>query len=282
MAITKVSDLNSLYNSIYEDAIFVAREQNIMTNLVKNYSATGWMNRVIPQYAQVTAQSVNEGVDFANPTTFSKTPLATLTPGEVMAQVLLTDRDVETDPDDARQSAATELGNAIATKIDTDLVGLFSGFSSGKGSAGNSLTIAKCAAAISKLRTNKVMNPIYVVLHPYGWHDVWVELGQPAANQAFLGDLANEALKAFFVGQMLAAQWFTSANISIDGSDDAIGAAFNRGALGFDSRKAPYLETERDASRRSTELNMVAGYAYGEVRDDHGIKLTHDATEPTG
>lgn len=282
MAITKKSDLNSLFNTIYEDSLFVAREQNMMTNLVTNYAATGWMNRVIPQRASITAQAVDEGVDFANPTTFSKTALATLTPGEKMAQTLLTDVMVETDPEDARKSAATELGNAIATKIDVDLVGLFSSLTTGKGSAGASLTIAKCAAAVSVLRNNKAMNPIYVVLHPFGWHDLWTELGQPAANQAFLGEVANEALRSFFVGQFLAAQFFTNANITVDGSDDAVGAAFSREALAFDSRKAPTLEPDRKASRRAWELNIVAGYAYGVRRDTFGVKLTHDATEPTG
>ena len=45
MAISTVSDLNSLFNLIYEDAVFVAREQNLMVNLVRNFSARGWMSR---------------------------------------------------------------------------------------------------------------------------------------------------------------------------------------------------------------------------------------------
>jgi len=169
MAISKVSDLNSLFNTIFEDALFVAREQNLMANLVTKYSAKGWMDRKVSIYPTVSAQSVSEGVDFANPTTFDKTVLATLSPGEVMAQTILTDRRIDTDPDDARKDASTELGNAVSTKIDTDLVGLFSSFTTGKGSAGAALTIAKCAAAVSVLRKNMAMNPIYVVLHPYGY-----------------------------------------------------------------------------------------------------------------
>jgi hypothetical protein len=205
----------------------------------------------------------------------------TLTPTVKMAQALLTDEDVQTDPDNAVQDCAAELGGAMATKIDVDLVGLFSGFSAGKASAGNALTIANCAAAISVLRTNKTPNPLYFMLHPYGWHDVWVELGQPGANQAFLGDIANQALRSFFVGAFLAANWFTNANITIDANADAIGAVFSPQSLGFDEREAPSLEPERDASRKATELNLSAGYAVGELRDEYGVKLTHDATEPT-
>jgi hypothetical protein len=281
MAWSKISDLNSLFAEIYEGSLFVARENNIMTNLVTNYSARGWMARNLPIYAQVTAESIGEGEDFSNPTTWSKSSLAILTPGEIMCQVVLTDRRIETDPDDARRDATVEMGNAVATKIDVDLVGTFASFSSGLGTANNSLTINIVAAAISQLRNANAPNPLYVVLHPYGWHDIWDELGTPASNLAFLGDQANAALRSFFVGSWLNVTWFTSSNISVDGDGDAIGGIFNPQALAFDTRKAPLLEPERDASARAWELNLSAGYAYGVRRTAFGRKLTHDATAPT-
>lgn len=281
MAITKISDLNSLFNIIYEDALFVAREQNLMTNLVTNYSARGWMNRNISTYPEITAEVVAEGEDFANPTSWTKTTLATLTPQEIMAQVVLTDQRIETDPQDARRDASQELGNAIATKIDVDIVAEFANFTNGLGTAGNSLTINIVAAAISQLRAAYAPNPIYVVLHPYGWHDIWDLLGTPAATQAFLGDMANQALRDFYVGDWLNVRWFISGNIAIDASDDAVGGIFNPQALAFDSRKAPMMEPERDASLRAWELNISAGYADGVRRDAFGRSLTHDATAPT-
>ena len=58
------------------------------------------------------AQAKAEGVDFQNPTTFGLTSKYTLTPGVVMAQALLTDEDVQTDPSGASQDAAQELGAA--------------------------------------------------------------------------------------------------------------------------------------------------------------------------
>lgn len=281
MAASTVTNLNSLFNTIYEDSLFVAREQNLMVNLVTNYSARGWMNRVIPIYAQITAEAVGENEDFANPTTFSKTAHATLTPGEIMAQVVLTDRRIETDPEDARRDASEELGNAIATKIDTDLVGLFSSFTTTTiGTAGQGLTLNKVAAAQIQIRNQKAPNPLYIVLHPYGWFDIWDELGTPGTN-SWQGDIANEALRSFYVGDWLNAQWFVSANISVDASDDAYGGIFNPQALAFDSRKSPLMEPERDASLRAWELNMSAGYAYGIRRQAFGGYLLHDATAPT-
>lgn len=282
MAISTVSSLASLFAAIYEDAIFVAREMNIMTNLVTNYATKGWMTRYMGIYPELSAVSVAEGVDFAGATEFTKTSQMELTPGEIINQVILTDRRIDTDPDDARRDAAEEMGNAIATKIDTDLVGLFTGFSTEAGAgAGSSFTLKEMGVAVSLLRNAKVPNPIVAVLHPYHWHDVWVELGTPAGTQAALGEKMNEALRSFFVSNLLGMNIFINANIAVDASDDAISAIFNRGALAFDSRKAPTLEPERDASLRAWELNFTAGYAYGERRDAFGVKLTADATAPT-
>ena len=282
MAVSTVTSMNSLFNTIHEDALFVAREANIMTNLVRTFGAQGWMNRVIGIYPTLSAESVGENVDYSNATEFTKTSLATLTPGEIITQVILTDRRIDTDLDNARVDAAQEMGNAIATKIDTDLGSAFTSFTTDKGDgAGSSATIANFAAAVSVLRNNKAPMPIYAVVHPYHWHDVWIELGQPAANQALLGDVANQALRDFYVGRWVNVQWFANANIAVDASDDAVSGVFNPQAIGFDVRKAPVMEPERDASLRAWELNMSAGYGYGVIRDTFGVKFTADATEPT-
>lgn len=281
MAITKTTDLGTqgtaYWNPILEGAIFTAREEALMPSLVTTYTATGYANRILPIYPTLSAQEVNEGQDYANATSWTKTTSMTLTPKEAMVQVVLTDRNLESDPDSARRDAAIEMGRAIAAKIDTDILGLFSSFSSGKGTAGSSLTIAHCAAALSKLRDNNATGQRTIVLHPYQWHDIWAELGQPATN-SFLGEVANEALRQYYVGNWIAAQWFISANIS--GVGTAYGAAFTREAMALDTRKAPNLEVERDASLRAYELNMQVGYAVGERRDDHGVYIVSDATEP--
>lgn len=170
MAVTTTTDLNGLYNTIYERALFVAREMNLMTQLVDNRSATGWMSRVVPIRPQITAVSVGETEDFNAPTTFGKSTLATLTPGEIMAQVVLTDRDVETDPDSAVRDAEFELGASIATKIDVDLLGLFTSFTTDKGDGANSTaTFENFAAAVAAIRAGygSQYGTINAVLHPY-------------------------------------------------------------------------------------------------------------------
>lgn len=281
MGITTTADLNGLFNTIYERALFVAREQSVMAPLVRPYSAVGWMARKVTIRPQITAVSKPEGVDFVAPTDFGKTLLATLTPGMIMAQVILTDEDRDTDPDSARDDAAQELGSAMSTKIDVDLCSTFTSLTDIGPGAGQAATLAKFAVGVSRLRANHAPNPVYNVLHPYHWHDIWVELGQPASNKALLGDIANEALRSYFVGDWLNCMWFTDANIDVDGSDDAVSGIFNPQAIALDTRKAPELEPERDASALAWELNMSAGYAYGVVRETFGFGYKADASVPS-
>jgi hypothetical protein len=284
MAVTTVSDLNSLFNTIYERALFVARELNLMAGLVENRSATGWMNRVVPIRPAITAVSVTETQDFNAPTTFGKSTKATITPGEIIAQVVLTDRDMETDPDSAQMDAERELGAAIATKIDVDLVGLFTSFTTDKGDGANATaTFAKFAAGVSVVRYNKAAQygAINAVLHPYHWHDLWLELGKPAATYTNLAGVTEQALRDYFVGQLLGGvRIFTTSNISVDANDDAISGIFGTQAIMLDTRRPMRLEYERDGSARAWEINVNAGYGYGIVRDEFGVKFTADATQP--
>ncbi len=284
MGVTAVADLNGLFNTIYERALFVAREMNLMANLVDNRSAAGWMNRVVPTRPAITAESVNETQDYAKPTTLGRTTKATLTPGEIIAQVVLTDRDMETDPDNAQRDAEVELGGAIATKLDVDLLTLFSSFTTDKGDgANNTATMANFAAGCAVVRYNKgtQYGRLTSVLHPYHWHDLWVELGQPAATYAALGDLVTQALRDYFIANLLGANIFTSSNIAVDTNADAISGIFVPPAIMLDTRRATRLEAERDASARAWEINATAGYACGVVRTEFGVKFTADATEPT-
>ena len=281
MAVTQVSDLNSLFNTIYERALFVAREQNLMAALVDNRSASGWMNRVVPIRPAISAATVAETEDYNSPTTFGKSTKATLTPSEIIAQVVLTDRDMETDPDSAVDDATMEMGAAIATKIDVDLLTLFDSFTTDKGDgAGSAATLANIAAGIALLGNNKARQygRLNVVLHPYHWHDIWIELGQPSTNN--VGQARTEALQAYYVANMLASDWYVSSNIAVDASDDAVSGIFAQPALMLDTRRAPRMEPERDASARAYELNLTAGYAVGVVRQEFGVGFTADATEP--
>lgn len=284
MAITKYSDISSFIASIYERSLFVVREMNLMANLVSNYSAQGWMTRSFSTRPQITAETVADGVDYSNPQTFGKSAVGTLTPTEAIAQTLLTDQNVETDPDGARQDASLELGGSIATKIDVDLCALFTSFATDKGPGSGQpfkLSFLAAGAAVVRYRMKRA-GQVNAVLHPYHWHDIWVELGRPAATYANVADLTTQALRDYFVDNLINIRIFTSSNVTVSGTD-AVSGVFEQQALALDTRRPYRLEPERDASLRAWELNATAGYAAGlGPRPTHGVKLTADITEPVG
>lgn len=276
------ADISGFFESIQEDAVFILREDSLMPQLVTLYGdSNSWADRKISKYPQVSAQTIGETEDVSTPTVFDKQSLATLTPIEIAAQVILTDRRIETDRQNARTDAAQELGGAMSDKIETDLVTLFSSFTASKGAgAGNAFTLTSVANGISVLRNGKVRGPFSVVLHPYHWLDVWVEIGKPTTS-VVASEVANTALKDYFVANLVNAQWYQHSLIPVDGSDDAASAVFNRQALALDTRRAPRLEWERDASKRAYEATITAGYAKGVRRDACGVKLIADATAPS-
>lgn len=285
MAVTTTSDLNSLFNLIYDRALFVAREMNLMSNLVNNVGATGWMDRKISIRPQVTAVSVGETEDFNAPTTMGLSTQATLTPGEIAAQVVITKRDIETDPWGAQQDAQMELGMAMATKIDVDLLGEFADFSTDKGDGANTAaSFENFAAGVATVRYNSKGsdgNPS-AVLHPYHWHDLWLELGKPATTLPNLNEVTTQALRDYYIASLLGGvQIYTSSNIVVDSSSDAVSGIFTRHAIYLDTRRPITNETPQyDPSARAWELNTNAGYAVGLVRSTYGVKFTADATEP--
>lgn len=282
MAMSTYAAISAYVNPIFERSMSVAYEANLMAQLVTNYSSTGWMTRNVPVYPTFTAQQVAETDDISNPQDFNKSTLATFTPQEFALQVLISDRRIETDPENAQNDAIRHIGLAMANKIDTDLCAEFANLSSGKGTAGSVLAIVNVSAGIAKLRTATKMTGVNnIVLHPYQWHDIWLELGQPQANKAFLGDTANEALRNYAVGDMLDGQWYTSANVSGGGGGTCYGGVFRQEAIALDTRRGYRLEPERDASKRGLELNATMGYDTGVLRSDYGVYLLSDASEPS-
>lgn len=281
---SKISDLGSLYNLIYNDSLVTLYEENVMVanGMVMTMQATGYAARKIGSWATATVQTKPEGDDYAAPVVFSKSLTATLTPAVAFAQFLLTDEMVQTDSvDDVVSRARTDLGAAMADYVDDQLISDFASFSGSIGSAGGTLTYGHVGAAIAQLRNAKIRGNTSVVLHPYQWHQIWKELGRPAATYDFLGEAATEALRRYFVSNLLGATWVTSANVSVDSSDDAVGGVFTQEALGYDERESFNIEPERDASKRAIEYNASLGFAHGVVRSTAGVKLTGDASTPT-
>ena len=272
------STLSELYTEIVAEAQFVAQEQSIMRNLVRNYAITGGGKAVeVPIYAAVSAAAVNEATDLSN-TAINPTSV-TITASEVGVMTTLTDLARNAAPRNVAADIGRLFGEAIAKKQDTDMTALFDGFSFGIGDGTAAITAARVFQAASDLRNNALnINECAVVLHPKIAYDLKANLTNTFANSN-ANDLANEALRSGFVGTLAGMRIFETSNMSNTGNaGDYKGAAFHRDALAMAEMQGLKIETQRDASLRADEIVATAVYGVGEIHDSYGVELHFDSS----
>lgn len=275
------SDISTFVNTVWSDALFVARDNNLMAGLVTVYNdRTGMALRKNSEYGTATINSIGETDDLTSQA-FTPTVLSTLTPAEYGAQFFLTDQRIESDIYQAQSDAANELGLAMAQNIEKNLLGKFSSLTGGTiGAAGSAMSWGYFYAMLTGLRRQNAPMPYAFVCRPEQWHQLGKAVA-PGATVTNSPDIQNSVVGRFYVGSVSGVDIYTSANISVDGSDDAYCAMFNPQALALDMRRAPRLEAERDSSRRGWELNLSSVYAYGVWRPKFGVQGIFDAAAPT-
>ncbi len=272
------STLSELYTEIVAEAQFVAQEQSIMRNLVRNYAISGGGKAVeIPIYAAVSAAAVSEASDLSN--TAIDPSSVTITASEVGVLTTLTDLARNAAPRNVAADIGRLFGEAIAKKQDTDMTALFDGFSTVIGDGTEAITAAKVFQAASDLRAAALnINECAVVLHPKIAFDLKANITNTFANSN-ANDLANEALRSGFVGTLAGMRVFETSNMSNSGNaGDYKGAAFHRDALAMAEMQGLKIETQRDASLRADEIVATAVYGVGEVHDSYGVELHYDSS----
>lgn len=274
---TTSTSLNDLLPQIVAEAMFVANERSIMRNLVKTYDIPMGNGKTItvPRYPVQSAAGLTEGTDLSN--TAISTDGATLTVSEVGIMATVTDFARMTSSSNVIADVGRIIGEAVAKKMDKDLLALFSGFSNGVGDNSTALSAATIAKAIATLRAQSVPgDALYAVVHPYVAYDLKSDLTNSFQNPNS-GIIQNEAMATGYVGTLFGVPVFESANIS-DTDGDSVGAVFHRDALGLAMLQDIRIETQRDASLRADEVVATAVYGVGELYDNYGVKVTADSS----
>lgn len=275
MAATTSTTLDDLFVNIIAQARFTAEEQSLMMGLVTRYDIGADAGKTIqvPKYPAIAAADLTEGTDMSSTTV--STSSVTVTVGEVGAQVVLTDV-AAMGAGNPAEELGTVLGNSIATKMDQDLIALFDGFSSTLGAAAQEITVADLFKAAATLRAAKVTGPMYAVVHPFQAYQLKANLTNTFANPNG-GDAQNTAMVNAYVGTIAGIDVYESANVTVDGNDDAKGAVFAPEALAIAMKRDFQIEPQRDASLRAFELNATAVYGVGELDDSFGVEMLFDA-----
>jgi len=277
------STLSELYTEIVAEAQFVASEQSIMRNLVRNYAITGGGKVVeVPVYGTVSASAVAEATDLSN-TAINPTSVS-ITASEVGIMTTLTDLARNSAPRNVAGDIGKLFGEAIAKKIDTDLTAKFDGFSQEIGDGTTALSPANIFNAVAILRKNAVPSTdMACVVHPLNAYDLKAGLTNTFAN-ANANDLANEALRSGYVGSLAGVKIFETSNIADTSGNnpgttgDYKGAVFHRDALALAMMQDIKIETQRDASLRADEIVATSVYGTGEIHDTYGVELNVDSS----
>ena len=275
---TTSSTLSELFTNITQEAIFTFQETSVMRHLVTLYPIAGSGKTVeVPVYPAITASAVNEATDLTN--TAVNPTSQTITASEVGVMTSLTDLGRDAAGRNVGADIGKLFGEAIAKKVDTDIVGLFSSFSSDVGAAATELTADLLFKAQATLRLLNVPAPYYGVFNPkavFNLKKTLTNAGYTTSSNA-ISEIGNEALRNGYVGRVAGIDIFENANITIDGYADSIGGVFHPVSLGLAMKADFKIETQRDASLRGTEIVATVTYGSGVVKSDYGVKLTSDS-----
>ena len=280
MAGSTTITLNDLLPQIVAEAQFVASERSIMRGLVRNYAIPAGSGKsiVVPVYPKQSAAVVTEGDEVSN--TAVSTTGTTITVSTVAIRTLVTDL--------ARNSAASNVvadvgrlfGEAIARKIDADLMAKFAEFTTNTvGSTTSTISAATVFQAVAKLKAQGYDTmDIACVLHPAIAYDLKANLTNTFANPNG-GDLQNEAMRAGFVGMLAGVPVYESANMADNGTaGDFVGGVFHRDALGLALVQDISIETQRRASYLGDDIVASAHYGVGTIQEAAGVAVSADSS----
>lgn len=278
MAISTTTTLNDLYANIVQAAAFTLSERTVIRPLVRNYNMVGSPGLVaqIPKYGTIAAAAVAEGSDLSTPTTFA-TDVTTVTASEIGVNVSLTDIAREGAAEDVAAAIGRQIGDGMANKVDQSLAALFEGFSNTVGSGAAEITVDDIFKAAATLRANNAPGPYVCILHPYQAFQLKKVLAGNGNTPMNNTDLANEALRSGYVGQVAGMQIFETTNVTGPSAGGFVGAAMSADAIAYMVKRDMRIEEQRDASLRATEYVGSMAYGVSELFDAYGVGIIADA-----
>ena len=283
MALTNTTSLNDLLPSIVAEALFVASEKSIMRGLVRNYTLAPGQGKTVtvPIYPKQTAAALTEAT--APTATAISTDGATLTVSEVGITATISDLAIMSSASNVVADIGRLFGEAIARKMDSDLMALFDGFSTTVGGVSTTATPALLFQAIAKLRSAgyDTANDCAIVLHPAVAYDIASTLTSTFAAPA--SQVGNDALRNGFMGTLGGVPVYQSSlvnqsTLSSNAAGDYGCAVFHKDALGLAMMQDIKIETQRQAALRGFDIVGSAIYGVGELYDGAGVLATFDST----
>ena len=267
----------NLFSNIVQEAIFTAQERAVLpqTTTVYDIGAVAGKTVQIPVYPTVSAAALTEGTDITDDANVNPSGVV-ITASEYGVLAQLSDAMRDSAGRNVAADIGRMLGEAVANKQDVSVAANFANFSQGLGSTSTAITIDYIFQAAATLREANAPAPYFCVVSPKQAYKLKKELATNGGNNIpNLSDVGNSALVSGIVGQVAGVTIIESTSLAAGpGATGKIGAVYSPAALGTAIKKGITLETQRDASLRSTELVATAMWGTAELVDAYAVKMT--------
>ena len=273
---------SSLLTNVLREAIFTASEKSIAGSVYNVYdmTATPGLTVQIPVYPEATAFAPTQAQDIDGEAI--TTTNETITASEIGARIDVSDLLAESTARTMASDVGVMLGNAIAEKIDTDAFSLFTSVTAGVGDNAADLTSDDVLSAVYTLRNANAPTDAdgdyYAVVHPgqaLRLTKALVGAGFNSSNGNALSNTGNALISSSaYVGRLFNVKIFQSTALGNDSvATDTEGCLFSPIAFGHILKRPIRVETQRDASARTTEYVATTARGNAILKNNYAVRL---------
>jgi hypothetical protein len=293
MALTNTSTAAGGLGRTIGDAVIAFNHVNVMYPLITVQQAAQGSNHVqFSDWTKLTSGNVTAATQATTTTAVAITTAArTATISEHVIASTVSDLVLMGSGDDVEGQAGPALGNAVAAKLDDDLVELGKAFSQTECGAGTALALSHIFGSMRQLRSAGAPMPYNLVLSPKQvWgakglisllHDDAVT-GSNAKPMSLMGNKGEEVFSTGYVGSIAGFNVYWSDQIDEDVSSggDAAGFAFSKGGLGLGVGADGLfrIAAERDEMLRATNYVATGFWGEVEIKDAYGVYILSDVS----
>jgi len=293
MALTNTSTAAGGLGKTIGDAVIAFNHVNVMFPLVTVKQAARGSNSVqFSDWTKLTSGNVSAATQATATTAVAITSAArTATISEHVIEADVSDLVLMGSGDNVDSNAGPALGNAVAAKLDDDLVELGKSFSQTECGAGTSLALSHIFGSIRQMKSASAPAPYSLVLSPKQiWgskgiisllHDDAVT-GSNAKPMSMMGSKGEEAFQTGYVGSIAGFNiyWSDQIDENVGSGGDAAGFAMSKGALGLGvgAEGLFRIRTERNEAARYTAYVAVGFWGEVEIKDTYGVYILSDVS----
>ena len=293
MALTNTSTAAGGLGRTIGDAVIAFNHVNVMYPLVTVQQAAQGSNHVqFSDWTKLASSDVTAATQATTTTAVAITTAArTATISEHVIASTVSDLVLMGSGDDVEGQAGPALGNAVAAKLDDDLVELGKTFSQTECGAGTALALSHIFGSMRQLRAAGAPMPYNLVLSPKQvWgakgiisllHDDAVT-GSNAKPMSMMGSKGEEAFSTGYVGSIAGfnVYWSDQIDENVGSGGDAAGFAFSKGGvgLGVGADGLFRIAAERDEMLRATNYVATGFWGEVEIKDAYGVYILSDVS----